>query len=135
MKTKIWFKDAKAKKDYYQMKKNSKIMTKALNPRMHYSSDLDIFAMNWGAKPVDSTIELNLLNEGDLRMDILKDGTIVGIEIDDFSKIMRRFDCDKEPFKSEIDKMIKSKKFKLGKIKKGMSSALKKTPKELNDNL
>lgn len=126
----VWFRDKQAKKDYYQMKKNSRILTNALNPRMHYSSDLDIFSINWGAKPVDHSIELNLLGEGDMRFDITKDNLIVGIEIDDFSEVMKRFDCDKEPFKSEIDKMIKKKKFKLGRINKGMSSTLKKIPKK-----
>lgn len=115
---KIWFRDKQAKKDYMQMRKNAKIYTKVLHPRIWYTSDSDIFSMIWGDKQIDQTIELNLLSEADFRFDLTKNGTIVGLEIEDFSKVLRRFNCDKEPFKSEIRKMVEKERLKSKRNKK-----------------
>jgi len=67
-----------------------------LKPRICYTSEYDIFSIIWGGKKVDSTIETNLLSEGDLRFDITKEGSIVGIEIENFSDVLNKFDCDKK---------------------------------------
>ena len=70
-------------------------MTKLLNPRVDYTKNYDIFSMCWGDKKIESTIETNLLGFGDLRFDITKDGTIVGIEIENLTNILKKFNYDK----------------------------------------
>lgn len=79
-----------------ELKNNQKRYTKLLKPRICYTSEYDIFSIIWGGKKVDSTIETNLLSEGDLRFDITKEGSIVGIEIENFSDVLNKFDCDKK---------------------------------------
>ena len=69
--------------------------TKILQPRVLYTKEYDIFSMMWGQKKVDCTIETNFLGKGDLRFDVTKDGTIVGLEIDNFSDVLKKFNCDK----------------------------------------
>jgi len=79
-----------------RLKRDRKKFTKLLNPRIDYSKEYDMFSMVWGDKGIiDSTIELNLLNEGDLRLDLTEEGLITGIEIDNFSDVLSKFNCDK----------------------------------------
>lgn len=97
---KTWVKGKAGIKWYKERLKNRKEMTKILNPN---TSDYDIFSMNWGENKVESTIETNLLGEADIRFDVTKNGTIVGIEIDNFQEVLKRFDCDKnKKFKKEL---------------------------------
>ena len=70
-------------------------MTKLIKPRICYTKDYDIFSICWGNKDIESTIETNLLGLGDCRFDITKNGVIVGIEIEDFSRVLEKFNCDK----------------------------------------
>jgi len=83
------------KKFVKELKEDRKKFTKLLNPRICYTSDYDIFSMVWGKRKVDSTIETNLLSQGDVRFDITKNGTIVGLEIENFKDILKKFDGDK----------------------------------------
>lgn len=83
-------------KFYRELTKHRKKVTKELNPRICYTKEYDIFSMVWGNKQINSTVELNLLSEGDLRFDITKDGIIVGIEIEDFTNVLKKFNCDKK---------------------------------------
>lgn len=96
-----------AEKFMKSLRDSRKKYTKILNPRFCYTSDYDIFSMVWGDRKIESTIELNLLHQGDLRFDLDKDGTIVGLEIEDFSNVLKKFDCDK---KKKIKKKIKKNK-------------------------
>jgi len=77
------------------LNKNRKEMTKLIKPRICYTKDYDIFSICWGNKDIESTIETNLLGLGDCRFDITKNGVIVGIEIEDFSRVLEKFNCDK----------------------------------------
>lgn len=78
-------------------RRDRKRFTKLLNPRIDYSKEFDIFSVIWGKKGIiDSTIELNLLREGDLRFDVTKDGIIVGIEVDNFLEVLDKFTGDKK---------------------------------------
>ena len=89
-------KEKQADKFMKEFKKDRIKFTKLLNPRVNYTKEYDIFSINWGKKGIiDSTIELNLLSEGDLRFDMTKKGIIVGIEIDNFSNVLKKFNCDK----------------------------------------
>jgi hypothetical protein len=108
-------KDKKSEADKFMqgLKEDRIKFTKLLNPRVCYTSNYDIFDIVWGNKKIDSTIELNLLHEGDLRFDIAGD-IIVGIEIENFSEVLKKFDCDKdEKFKKKIDKEYEKTKNKL----------------------
>lgn len=96
-----------AEKFIKSMKRNRKKYTKVLRPRICYTSEYDMFSMVWGKDTIESTIELNLLHDGDLRFDITKDGLITGMEIENFSEVLREFDCDK---KKKIKKKIKKNK-------------------------
>jgi len=89
------------------LKKARKRYTKILNPRICYTSEFDIFSMIWGNQKIDSTIETNLLGGGDLRFDVTKKGIIVGIEIENFSDVLKKFDCDKKENIKELNKMVK----------------------------
>jgi uncharacterized protein YuzE len=84
------------KKFLKELIKSRKEMTKLLNPRICYTSDYDIFSIIWGDKKVDSTIETNLISQGDLRFDMTKEGIVVGIEIENFTEVLKKFDCDKK---------------------------------------
>jgi len=95
IKTKVWAKGKSGLKFYKERQKDIQEMTKILNPRISYTSDYDMFYMSWGKNKVDSTIEVNLLGEADIRFDVTKDGTIVGIEIEDLQKVLKRFNSDK----------------------------------------
>lgn len=94
----------KSNKFYQELKKARKFHTKLLKPKVCYTSEYDLFSMFWGNKFAEETIELNLLGSGDLRFDLTKNGTIVGIEIEDFSQVLKKFDCDKN---KEFQKQIK----------------------------
>jgi hypothetical protein len=94
----------------YDIRKAQRTYTKLLKPRVWYSSECDIFSMFWGALPSKFCIELNLLGKGDMRFDINKNNSICGVEIDDFSEVLKNLDCDKEPFKSIVKKRIKNAK-------------------------
>ena len=72
-----------------------KVYTQALKPRACYTSKFDIFSLNWGRRKVEHTIELNLFGKGDLRFDISEEGDIVGIEVENFSEVLKKVDCDK----------------------------------------
>jgi uncharacterized protein YuzE len=73
-----------------ELKVNRKKFTKLLNPRLFYTKDYDIFYICWGDKKIESTIETDM----GIRFDITKDGTIVGIEIEDLMSKLKKFDCD-----------------------------------------
>lgn len=110
---KIWVKGKEGLRFYKQMKENAKKYTKLLKPKIWYTSEYDMFNIFWGKKPVDQTIELNLLDERDLRFDLTKKGNIVGIEIEDFSKVLKRFDCDKnKDSKKKLKESLKNSKEK-----------------------
>jgi len=89
-------KETKGERFLKELVKHRRKLTKELNPRICYTSDYDIFSMIWGKRKIDSTVELNLLGGGDLRFDLTKDGTIVGIEIENFSEVLEKFNCDKK---------------------------------------
>lgn len=82
-----------------ELQNNRKKYTKLLNPRVCYTEEYDIFSMIWGKRKVDNTIEVNLLRDGDLRFDLAKDGTIIGIEIENFSNVLKKFNCDERRVK------------------------------------
>lgn len=112
IKTKTWVKGKDGLKWHREMLEGQIRMTKIIKPRLHYTSDYDIFSINWGEKKIDGTIETNLLGQGDLRFDVTKGGLILGIEIDDFSKILRLFDCDKKKNIKRIEAQYKNLKWK-----------------------
>ena len=70
-----------AKKFMQDRKKDMKRAYKLLRPSIYYCKEFDILYLSWGQKKVHSTIELS----EDCRMDITKDGLIIGIEIEEFS--------------------------------------------------
>jgi len=78
-----------------ELNEDRKKITKTLNPRICYTKKYDIFSIVWGKNKIDSTLEANLLGEGDIRFDITKEGIIVGMEIDDFKNVLKKFNCDK----------------------------------------
>ena len=88
--------EKESKKFVKELLANRRKNTKLLKPRISYTKEYDMFSMVWGEKDIESTIEANLLGEGDLRFDITKDGTIVGIEFENFSKVLKKFNCDKK---------------------------------------
>jgi uncharacterized protein YuzE len=104
MKRKIRLSDKELYKPnfYKQLVKSRLRNTKVFNPRVSYTKDYDIFAINWSDKPVKSTIELNLIGEGDLRFDLSREGTIIGIEIEDLQKVLRVFNCDEKKKKAKM---------------------------------
>lgn len=90
-------------KDYKRMKENNALYTKMLKPKVKYSSKKDTFSIKYGQRPVDYKIAIDYLGESDVRFLALKGKRIVGIEIDNLSKIMKKFDCDKnKKFMKEI---------------------------------
>ena len=94
-KTKVYVKGKEGKKFWEELQKNRQKITKYLNPRVCYTKDYDMFSICWGDKKIESTIETNLLGAGDLRFDITKDRTIVGIEIENLTDVLKKFNCDK----------------------------------------
>jgi hypothetical protein len=94
-------------KFWKEMSTRRTILTKALKPRADYTKEYDMFSLNWGQSPIDSTIEVNLLSEGDLRFDVTKDGIIVGLEIENLTKVLKEFNCDKrKPRRRRIKRRI-----------------------------
>ena len=89
----------KGEKFLKEMVNHRKKYTRELNTRVCYSEEYDIFSMIWGKRKVDSTIELNLLGEGDLRFDITRNGMIVGLEIENFTNVLKKFKCDERGVK------------------------------------
>lgn len=78
-----------------QLLKDRKEATRMFNPKICYSEEYDIFSINWGHLKIDSTIEANLLGLGDIRFDITKQGMVVGIEIENLTKVLKKFAVDK----------------------------------------
>jgi uncharacterized protein YuzE len=68
-----------------ERKKGMKESARILAPRMDYCKEYDILSINWGHRKCDSTVEVS----SDVRFDVTKDGIIIGIEIDNWSKKMR----------------------------------------------
>ena len=89
-------KETEGERFFRELVKHRKKLTKLLKPRVIYTKEFDMFSMIWGNKKIDSTIEVNLLSEGDLRFDVTKDGTIVGIEIENLTNVLEKFNCDKK---------------------------------------
>ena len=90
-----WVKGKDGLKFWKEMNRRRVSLTKTLQPRACYTSEYDIFNLIWGQKQIASTFEVDLNGEG-LRFDVTKDGTIVGIEIDNISEVLKKFDCDKK---------------------------------------
>jgi uncharacterized protein YuzE len=91
-----WVKGKSGLRFWRDIEKSRIRLTKVLQPRASYTSKYDMFSLIWGGKKINSTIELNFLGKGDLRFDVTKAGTIVGIEIENLSKVLKKFDCDKK---------------------------------------
>ena len=89
-------KETDGERFFRELVRDRKKLTKILKPRVCYTKDYDILSMIWGKQKVDSTIEINLLSEGDLRFDVTKDGTIIGIEIENLTEVLNKFNCDKK---------------------------------------
>jgi uncharacterized protein YuzE len=102
---------------YRERQKRNIRMTKMLDPRICYTSDYDMFNVNWGNNQVYCTIEANLLGDADIRFDVTKNGTIVGIEIENFQEVLKRFDCDKN---KEFQKQIRRRSQKWKNTKKSV---------------
>lgn len=106
---KIWVKGKEGLKFHKDLKKNREFLTKVFNPRPLYTSEFDIFSIWWGKQKTHVTSELNLLSQGDLRFDFDKKGNVIGLEIDNFSKVLKKFDCDNKQNKKELNKRFKKK--------------------------
>ena len=86
MKSKQIKEELKSRKFMKERKEHMKKMYKLFKPNISYSKEYDILFIGFsGNLKCESTVELT----NDFRIDVAKDGTVIGIEIENLSKHLK----------------------------------------------